>query len=301
MIKPTLFVLAAGMGSRYGGLKQLDGLGPHGETIMDYSIFDAIRSGFGKVVFVIRKDFEADFRGKILSKYEGHIPVEVVFQSVNDLPEGFVCPSDRAKPCGTNHAVLMGKEVINEPFAVINADDFYGRNTFEVMAEELMRQRNREGDYCMVGFRVGNTMSESGTVARGVCELKDGCLETVVERTAIGYNEAGEIVFTDENGVVQKLHPNTPVSMNMWGFTPDYFRYSEQYFVEFLKENLNAPKAEFFIPLVVNEMINSGKASVKVLDTTSKWFGVTYAADRPGVVAKFAELHASGEYPEKMF
>lgn len=301
MIKPTLFVLAAGMGSRYGGLKQLDGLGPHGETIMDYSIFDAIRSGFGKVVFVIRKDFEADFRGKILSKYEGHIHVEVVFQSVNDLPEGFVCPSDRAKPWGTNHAVLMGKEVINEPFAVINADDFYGRNTFEVMAEELMRQRNREGDYCMVGFRVGNTMSESGTVARGVCELKDGCLETVVERTAIGYNEAGEIVFTDENGVVQKLHPNTPVSMNMWGFTPDYFRYSEQYFVEFLKENLNAPKAEFFIPLVVNEMINSGKASVKVLDTTSKWFGVTYAADRPGVVAKFAELHASGEYPEKMF
>ena len=301
MIKPTLFVLAAGMGSRYGGLKQLDGLGPHGETIMDYSIFDAIRSGFGKVVFVIRKDFEADFRWIILSKYEGHIPVEVVFQSVNDLPEGFVCPSDRAKPWGTNHAVLMGKEVINEPFAVINADDFYGRNTFEVMAEELMRQRNREGDYCMVGFRVGNTMSESGTVARGVCELKDGCLETVVERTAIGYNEAGEIVFTDENGVVQKLHPNTPVSMNMWGFTPDYFRYSEQYFVEFLKENLNAPKAEFFIPLVVNEMINSGKASVKVLDTTSKWFGVTYAADRPGVVAKFAELHASGEYPEKMF
>ena len=301
MIKPTLFVLAAGMGSRYGGLKQLDGLGPHGETIMDYSIFDAIRSGFGKVVFVIRKDFEADFRGKILSKYEGHIPVEVVFQSVNDLPEGFVCPSDRAKPWGTNHAVLMGKEVINEPFAVINADDFYGRNTFEVMAEELLRQPNREGDYCMVGFRVGNTMSESGTVARGVCELKDGCLETVVERTAIGYNEAGEIVFTDENGVVQKLHPNTPVSMNMWGFTPDYFRYSEQYFVEFLKENLNAPKAEFFIPLVVNEMINSGKASVKVLDTTSKWFGVTYAADRPGVVAKFAELHASGEYPEKMF
>ena len=301
MIKPTLFVLAAGMGSRYGGLKQLDGLGPHGETIMDYSIFDAIRSGFGKGVFGIRRDFEADFRGKILSKYEGHIPVEVVFQSVNDLPEGFVCPSDRAKPWGTNHAVLMGKEVINEPFAVINADDFYGRNTFEVMAEELMRQRNREGDYCMVGFRVGNTMSESGTVARGVCELKDGCLETVVERTAIGYNEAGEIVFTDENGVVQKLHPNTPVSMNMWGFTPDYFRYSEQYFVEFLKENLNAPKAEFFIPLVVNEMINSGKASVKVLDTTSKWFGVTYAADRPGVVAKFAELHASGEYPEKMF
>ena len=164
-----------------------------------------------------------------------------------------------------------------------------------------MRQRNREGDYCMVGFRVGNTMSESGTVARGVCELKDGCLETVVERTAIGYNEAGEIVFTDENGVVQKLHPNTPVSMNMWGFTPDYFRYSEQYFVEFLKENLNAPKAEFFIPLVVNEMINSGKASVKVLDTTSKWFGVTYQEDKESVKAGIQSLYDKGCYPEPLW
>ncbi len=300
-MKPTLFVLAAGMGSRYGGLKQLDGLGPHGETIMDYSIYDAIRSGFGKVVFVIRKDFEEAFREKILSKYENHIPVEVVFQSINDLPEGFTCPADRQKPWGTNHAVLMGKDVIKEPFAVINADDFYGRNTFEVVAKELARERDREGDYCMVGFRVGNTMSESGTVARGVCEMKDGHLTTVVERTAIGYNEKGEIEFTDENGQLQQLDPKTPVSMNVWGFTPDYFKYSERYFVEFLKENINKPKAEFFIPLVINEMIHNNEATVKVLDTTSKWFGVTYAADRPAVVAKFAELHANGEYPEKMF
>lgn len=300
-MKPTLFVLAAGMGSRYGGLKQLDGLGPHGETIMDYSVYDAIRSGFGKVVFVIRKDFEQDFRKKILSKYENHIPVEVVFQSVNDLPEGFYCPEGRTKPWGTNHAVLMGKNVIHEPFAVINADDFYGRDSFEVLAKELSRNHDHEGDYCMVGFRVGNTVSESGTVSRGVCNVVNGFLDTVVERTAIGYDEKGRIVFPDENGEVQELAPNTPVSMNMWGFTPDYFNYSETSFIDFLKRDIDKPKAEFFIPSVVNEMITNGKATVKVLDTTSKWFGVTYSEDRPTVVAKFAELHAKGEYPEKMF
>ena len=300
-MKPTLFVLAAGMGSRYGGLKQLDGLGPHGETIMDYSIYDAIRSGFGKIVFVIRKDFEADFRAKILSKYENHIPVEVVFQALDNLPEGFVCPEGRTKPWGTNHAVLMGKDVIKEPFAVINADDFYGRNSFEVIAKELSTPKSRKGDYCMVGFRVGNTMSESGSVARGVCENKDGFLTTVVERTAIAYNEKHEISFTDENGKEQILDPNTPVSMNLWGFTPDYFEFSDKYFVDFLKESINTPKAEFFILLVVNELVTKGDATVKVLDTDSKWFGVTYAADRQGVVDKFAELHANGEYPEKMF
>ncbi len=300
-MKPTLFVLAAGMGSRYGGLKQLDGLGPNGETIMDHSIYDAIQSGFGKVVFVIRKDFEKDFREKILSKYENHIPVEVVFQSVDALPEGFTCPADRVKPWGTNHAVLMGKDVIKEPFAIINADDFYGRDSFSVMAKELMAMEGKKNQYCMVGFRVGNTMSESGTVARGVCVTKDGLLTDVVERTAIGYKEDGRIAFTDENGVEQILAPETPVSMNLWGFTPDYFDYSEEYFKTFLSENIGNLKAEFFIPLVVNELIKSGKAIVKVLDTTSKWFGVTYAADRPAVVEKFAELHANGEYPQNMF
>lgn len=300
-MKPTLFVLAAGMGSRYGGLKQLDGLGPHGETIMDYSIFDAIRSGFGKIVFVIRKDFEGDFRKIILSKYENHIPVEVVFQAIDNLPEGFVCPEGRTKPWGTNHAVLMGKDVIKEPFAVINADDFYGRNSFEVIAQELSKPKEEKGDYCMVGFRVGNTMSESGSVARGVCQTTDGYLTTVVERTAIEYNDKHEITFVDENGVTQTLEPNTPVSMNLWGFTPDYFKFSEGYFVDFLKENIDKPKAEFFIPLVVNELITKNIAKVKVLDTESKWFGVTYAADRQGVVDKLADLHAKGEYPEKMF
>jgi hypothetical protein len=300
-MKPTLFVLAAGMGSRYGGLKQLDGLGPNGETIMDHSIYDAIQSGFGKVVFVIRKDFEKDFREKILSKYENHIPVEVVFQSLDALPEGFTCPADRVKPWGTNHAVLMGKDVIKEPFAIINADDFYGRDSFAVIAKELMAMEGKKNQYCMVGFRVGNTMSESGTVARGVCVTKDGLLTDVVERTAIGYKEDGRIAFTDENGVEQILAPETPVSMNLWGFTPDYFDYSEEYFKTFLSENIGNLKAEFFIPLVVNELIKSGKATVKVLDTTSKWFGVTYAADRPAVVEKFAELHANGEYPQNMF
>ena len=300
-MKPTLFVLAAGMGSRYGGLKQLDSLGPNGETIMDYSIYDAIKSGVGKVVFVIRKDFEQEFRDKIISKYEGHVPVEVVFQSTDALPEGFVCPADRSKPWGTNHAVLMGKDVIKEPFAVINADDFYGRDAFEVIAKELSREHDRKGDYCMVGFRVGNTMTENGSVARGVCENKDGLLTSVVERTAISYNDNHDIVFTDENGVEQTLEPTTPVSMNLWGFTPDYFDFSEREFVKFLEKDLNTPKAEFFIPLVIDSLINSGEATVKVLDTDSKWFGVTYAADRPGVVAKFAELHKDGTYPEKLF
>lgn len=300
-MKPTLFVLAAGMGSRYGGLKQLDGLGPHGETIMDYSIYDAIHAGFGKIVFVIRKDFEQDFREKILSKYEGHIPVEVVFQSITDLPEGYTCPEDRTKPWGTNHAVLMGKNAIKEPFAVINADDFYGRNAFEVIAKELSRPRDRKGDYCMVGFRVGNTMTENGSVARGVCSTKDGNLESVVERTAISYDKEGRIVFTDENGTEQTLDPATPVSMNLWGFTPDYFDYSEREFRRFLDRYINTPKSEFFIPLAIDTLIKSGEASVKVLDTDSIWFGVTYAADRPGVVEKFAQLHADSTYPEKLF
>lgn len=301
-MKPTLFVLAAGMGSRYGGLKQLDGVGPHGETIMDYSIYDAIQSGFGKVVFVIRKDFEQDFRDKILSKYEGHIPVEVVFQSINDLPEGYTCPADRTKPWGTNHAVLMGKKAIRESFAVINADDFYGRNAFEVIAKELSREHDRKGDYCMVGFRVGNTMTENGSVARGVCSTSEqGELTGVVERTAISYNDNKEIVFNDENGVEQKLQPNTPVSMNLWGFTPDYFEYSEREFRKFLDKDINTPKAEFFIPLCIDTLIHNGEATVKVLDTDSKWFGVTYAADRPDVVTKLAALHDAGVYPASMF
>lgn len=301
-MKPTLFVLAAGMGSRYGGLKQLDGLGPNGETIMDYSIFDAIRGGFGKIVFVIRKDFEKDFREKILSKYENHIPVELVFQSVDKLPAGFTCPEGRVKPWGTNHAVLMGKEVINEPFAVINADDFYGRDSFAVLGRWLSElPEGAKNRYCMVGFRVGNTLSESGTVARGICSTNDeGCLTTVVERTEI-MRVDGKVCYKDEQGAWVAVDDNTPVSMNMWGFTPDYFKYSEDYFIDFLKNNLDNLKAEYFIPLMVNKLINEGTATVKVLDTTSKWFGVTYAADRQGVVDKIQLLVDAGEYPSKLF
>jgi dTDP-glucose pyrophosphorylase len=300
-MKPTLYVLAAGMGSRYGGLKQLDGVGPAGETIMDYSIYDAIQAGFGKIVFVIRHDFEQDFREKVLSKYEGHIPVEVVFQSVDNLPEGYVCPEGRVKPWGTNHAVLMAKDTIKEPFAVINADDFYGRDAFRVIAEELKRPRQHGGDFAMVGFRVGNTMSEYGTVSRGVCENKDGMLTSVVERTAIGYNANHDIVFTDENGVGQTLDPATPVSMNMWGFTPEYFELGVREFRKFLDRNLEVPKAEMVIPPVIESLIKSGEATVKVLDTDSRWFGVTYAEDRPAVVAKLSQLHADGLYPSPLF
>lgn len=301
-MKPTLFVLAAGMGSRYGGLKQLDGLGPNGETIMDYSIFDAIRGGFGKLVFVIRKSFEQDFREKILSKYEHHIPVELVFQDLNDLPEGFTCPEGRQKPWGTNHAVLMGKEVIREPFAVINADDFYGRDSFAVIGKWLSALKDDAcNQYCMVGYRVGNTLSESGSVARGVCETSaEGYLTGVVERTAIERIE-GDIQFIDEQGQKVVLEENTPVSMNMWGFTPDYFAHSEAYFKEFLRANSANLKAEYFIPLMVNKLITEGTATVRVLDTTAKWFGVTYAADRQGVVDKIQALVDAGEYPAKLF
>lgn len=303
-MKPTLFVLAAGMGSRYGGLKQLDGLGPNGETIMDYSIFDAIRGGFGKVVFVIRKDFENAFREKVLSKYEGHIPTELVFQSINDLPAGFKCPEGRQKPWGTNHAVLMGKDVIKEPFAVINADDFYGRDTFAVIGKYLSGlAEGSKNDYCMVGFRVGNTLSESGTVARGICSTDaEGHLTTVVERTEI-MRVDGSVCYKDEEGKWVAVADNTPVSMNVWGFTPDYFEYSEAYFREFLSDpkNMENLKAEFFIPLMVNKLINEKTATVKVLDTTSHWFGVTYAADRQGVVDKIQALVDKGEYPAKLF
>ena len=300
-MKPTLFVLAAGMGSRYGGLKQLDGLGPHGETIMDYSIYDAIHSGFGKVVFVIRKDFEQDFRDKVLAKYKSHIPMEVVFQSIDELPDDYTCPDDRTKPWGPAHAVIMATGVINEPFAVINSDDFYGRNSCEVLAKELMRPRDRKGDYCMVGFHIGNTMTENGGVNRGVCQTKDGLLTSVEECKDIAYNDNHEIVYTDADGKEHKLEANVPVSMNMWGFTPDYFDFGIREFSRFLSEKINVPKSEQVIPDVADALIKSGEATVKVLDTDSRWFGVTYVDDRPGVIANFADLHKSGLYPDKLF
>ena len=299
-MKPTLFILAAGMGSRYGGLKQLDGLGPNGETIMDYSVFDAMRAGFGKVVFVIRKDFEEDFRKVVLSKYADHVPCEVCFQGIVNLPEGFTRNPERTKPWGTNHAVLMAKDIIKEPFMVINADDFYGKESFEVMAKFLLDVNGQEGKYCMAGYRVGNTLSEHGTVSRGVCATdKMGFLTDVVERTAIE-NKNGRVVYQD-NGVDVEIPFETPVSMNMWGFTPEYFTYAEEAFKAFLTENSQELKAEFYIPTLVNDMIKSGKATCQVLDTTAKWFGVTYADDRQMVVDKIQALVDAGVYPNKLF
>ena len=287
-----------------GGLKQLDGLGPNGETIMDYSIYDAIKAGFGKLVFVIRKDFEQDFRDKIISKYENHIPCELVFQAIDKLPEGFTCPEGRTKPWGTNHAVMMGASVINEPFAVINCDDFYGRDSYHVMAEFLSNlPEGAKNTYSMIGFRVGNTLSESSTVSRGICETNDKHLLTsVVERTKIQRMD-GEVKYMDENEAWVVTPETTPVSMNFWGFTPDYFTYSEEFFKAFLSDSKNMEnlKSEFFIPLLVDKLINDGTATVEVLDTTSKWFGVTYPEDRQSVVDKIQTLIDAGEYPNKLF
>ena len=299
-MKPTLFVLAAGMGSRYGGLKQIDGLGPSGETIMDYSVYDALRAGFGKVVFVIRKDFEEAFRKAVISKYADKVPCEVCFQSVDSVPEGCTYNPERTKPWGTNHAVLMAKDLIKEPFAVINADDFYGRESFQVLADYLKSVEGTTGKYCMVGYRVANTLSENGSVSRGVCATdENGYLTDVVERTKI--EKVGDKIIYTEDGVDTEISPNSPVSMNMWGFTPEYFEYVEKAFVEFLQARGQELKSEFYIPTLVNDMIRSGKATCKVLDTTSKWFGVTYAEDRPQVVMKINNLVREGVYPEKLF
>ena len=300
-MKPTLFVLAAGMGSRYGGLKQLDGLGPNGETIMDYSIYDALQSGFGKIVFVIRKSFEEEFRKKVLSKYEKTVPVEVVFQELDDLPAGFTPNPEREKPWGTNHALLMGKTVINEPFGIINSDDFYGRQSFQLLAGQLKGMKDKTGHYCMIGYLLGNTLSDGGSVARGVCEVdKDNLLLKIVERTEVIRSE-GTPQFKDTDGTWVNLTDTTPVSMNMWGFTPDYFDLSEKYFVEFLKENKDKVKAEFLIPTLINTLIEKKLIEVKLFNTPSKWFGITYAKDRPEAILKIKDLVANKVYPEELF
>ena len=300
-MKPTLFVLAAGMGSRYGGLKQLDGLGPNGETIMDYSIYDAMKAGFGKIVFVIRSSFENDFKTVVINKFKDLIDTDIVFQEISNVPKGFTYIPEREKPWGTNHAVLMGKDVIHEPFAVINADDFYGQESFSILADFLRSVEGKKNEYCMIGYRVGNTLSESGAVSRGVCVVdENGLLQNVVERTHIE-EKGGTINYLNENKEEITIPANTPVSMNMWGFTPDYFDYSETYFKQFLVENGQKLKSEFYIPLAVNNLIVEHKATCKVLDTPSKWFGVTYAEDRPQVVLKINELIRKGVYPEKLF
>lgn len=300
-MKPTLYVMAAGMGSRYGGLKQMDGIGPNNETIIDYSIFDAIRAGFGKVVFVIRHDFADDFKKVVIAKFADKIPVDVVYQELDKLPEGFTVNPERKKPWGTNHAILMGKDVVKEPFAVINGDDFYGQESFQVLCDELVKMEGKTGEYCMVGFPVKNTLSESGTVSRGVCQKdSNGYLTSIVEHTKIEEN-GGVIVNHNDDGTDTIVTPETPVSMNMWGFTPDYFKYSEDFFKEFLKENEKSLKAEFYIPTMVDHLIKTGEAKVKVLSTSSKWFGVTYAADKPTVLLQINSLISKGKYPKKLW
>lgn len=300
-MKPTLYILAAGMGSRYGGLKQLDGLGPSGETIMDYSVYDALRAGFGKIVFVIRKDFEQEFRDKIISRYEGHVPVEVVFQDIHKLPEGYAPDPERTKPWGTNHAVLMAKDVIKEPFAVINADDYYGMESFRLLADFLRSVEGKKGEYCMIGFRVENTLSENGGVSRGLCEVSDkGFLTGVRECHGIQMRD-GKLIQVLEDGTEASFPAGTSVSMNMWGFTPDYFDYSQREFIKFLDEHGKDLKTEFYIPTVVNTLIHTGEATLKVIQTPSKWFGVTFAADRDATVAQFKKLVDEGLYPAKLF
>lgn len=301
-MKPTLLVLAAGMGSRYGGLKQLDGLGPNGETIMDFSIFDAARAGFGKVVFVIRHAFEQDFREKVISKYKDAINVEVVFQELDSLPAGFSLHPERVKPWGTNHAILMGKEAVKEPFAVINADDFYGKESFQILADALKKMEGKRDQYCMVAYRLGNTLSESGHVSRGVCNKNaQNHLTTVVEHYEV-QRKGNEVIFKNqETGNYDSIDENLPVSMNMWGFTPDYFEHSEADFKEFLTKNADNIKAEYGIPTMVNRLIQEGTSTIDVLETPCKWFGVTYKEDRPSVVAKIQQLINEGVYPNKLF
>lgn len=269
---------------------------------MDYSVYDALRAGFGKIVFVIRHDFEQEFRDKIISRYEGHVPVEVVFQDITSLPEGYAPNPERTKPWGTNHAVLMGKNAIHEPFGVINADDYYGADSFKVLADFLRSVEGKKNCYCMVGFNISNTLSENGGVSRGLCEVdENGMLTTVTECHGIERRDGRLVQKAADGRSIIPFPENASVSMNMWGFTPDYFDYSEKAFIEFLNEHGNDLKTEFYIPSVVNDLIHSGKVTLKVEPTTSRWFGVTYAADRPATVEQFARLVKEGVYPTPLF
>ena len=300
-MKPTLLILAAGMGSRYGGLKQLDGVGPNGETIMDYSVYDAIRAGFGKIVFVIRKHFRADFEANVVSKYSDKIEVELVEQELDKLPAGFTLNPEREKPWGTGHATLMAAQTISTPFAVINADDFYGAASFQALADFLKAQDGQKGKFCMVGFNLIKTLSESGEVSRGICSTDANNYLTTVEEHHHVKETNSTITGTGMDGLEKTLDNSAYASMNMWGFTPDVFQRGEELFIDFLKENANEPKKEFYIPYIVNTTIQEGSATVKVLNTPDKWFGVTYKEDRPMVVNKLKELSEQGIYPSPLF
>ncbi len=295
-IKPTLLILAAGMGSRYGSLKQIDQLGPSGETIIDYSVYDAMQCGFGKLVFVIRKNIEKEFKEVFLKKYEGKIEIDYVFQAPDNLPEGFTPPKDRQKPWGTVHAVLMAKDKIKEPFLVINGDDFYGRDAFRVCAD-FLQNLTSDTDYCMPSYLLNQTLSDNGSVSRGICQLKNDYLQSIVERKNI-FSDKDGIYFLDENNQRHALAGEECCSMNMFGFTPSVFQFLEKGFAQFLKENINHPTAELVIPVIINDLLLSGEARVKVLPNQSQWFGVTYKADKPISVNKIKALVEAGVYPK---
>ena len=309
-MKPTLLVLAAGMGSRYGGLKQMDGLGPNGETIIDYSIYDAVEAGFGKVVYIVREYFKEQMEAVVKEKYSNvkcidgePLVFEFVTQELHKIPAQFTLNPEREKPWGTGHAVLMGAPVVKEPFAVINGDDYYGKDSFRVLADWLRAHEGKTGEYCLVGFELENTLSESGGVSRGICTADaEGTLTTVVEHHKIARAEDGKIYGENSaTGETVELDGKTPCSMNMWGFTPDYFEKSGEIFETFLEKNISELKAEYYIPYAIDCMIKDGTGRTEVLTTPSKWFGVTFKEDRPGVVAKFQEFADNGVYPTPLY
>ena len=309
-MKPTLLVLAAGMGSRYGGLKQMDGLGPNGETIIDYSIYDAVQAGFGKVVYIVREYFKEQMEQVVKEKYSNvkcvdgePLEFQFVTQELFKIPSRFTLNPDREKPWGTAHAVLMGKDVVKEPFAVINGDDYYGKDSFRILADWLRAHEGKTGEYCLVGFELENTLSESGGVSRGICTADtDGVLTDVVEHHKIARAEDGRIYGENSvTGETVELDGKALCSMNMWGFTPDYFEKSEAIFETFLERNINELKAEFYIPYAIDCMIKDGTGRTGLLSTPSRWFGVTFKEDRPGVVAKFQEFADQGVYPTPLY
>ncbi|MCU1321459.1 MAG: hypothetical protein JWM43_1108 [Acidobacteriaceae bacterium] len=298
---PTLLMLAAGMGSRYGGLKQLDPVGPAGETIIDYSIYDGVRAGFGKAVFVIRKEIEQEFRERIGKRFEGRVPVEYVFQELDSLPSGFTVPTGRAKPWGTAHAILVAADAIREPFAVINADDFYGAESYTVLAGHLKSGTTNQADQAMVAFVLSKTLSDFGAVSRGICDVEgDGYLRGVREMTKLERDGQGarNVGF---DGQVTAFTGEELVSMNMWGFTPQVFEWLREYFVKFLEGNGSDLQAECYLPSMVDELVEGGRARVKVLRTPESWFGITYRQDLPRVVEKIRALVEQGHYPGKLW
>lgn len=284
----TLVVMAAGMGSRFGGLKQVEPIGPKGEALLDFSVYDAKKAGFTKVVFIIKHQIEKEFKELVGKRIEKIIDVEYVFQEIDKLPDGFTAPEDRAKPWGTGHAIYCCRDAVKTPFAVINADDYYGKSAFQKIYNHLKEQKN---DYCMVGFRLANTLTENGSVSRGVCEIVDGKLKSVTERTKIV-----DCKYTEDDVNWTELSPDTVVSMNMWGFTPDIFNYIERDLISFLNEKINVPKAEFYLPSVASNVINNNEKDVTVLVAEDKWYGVTYKEDKDDVVKAINLKIEAGEY-----